>query len=382
MAAATQRKGLPLGLILKGLIALLISVAAFWWAFHDVDMAEVGERLGNSSPLILVVFLFIQLANHFLRTWRWGLLIGPLGPASPRAILAASCIGFPATFFLPLRLGEFVRPVMIQRSGVPFAGAMASVVVERVADGLFNLGLFFLLLSMLPADAPVPDDLRTYSMLALMLFGGALIVLIAIVMIRRPALALIERLMKPIAPGVTDKVLGLLGAFIDGLAPVRSGGRLVLFFVLTVVYWLINGFSTWMLATSYIDDLPVMAGPFAITVVVFAIMIPAGPAFAGTLEAGFKFGLAPFGITAGPAGALALAHHAVQLVMMAILVGFGFMVAEPGQTGPRPGESEGPAPDPTGLPPEAGSMGAASEAASPAAESSPVPAPAPGRPSS
>ena len=332
MAKADRPKGLPLGLLLKGAAALLISAGAFWWAFHDVDLGEVRERLAHSNPLVLILFLFSQLANHLVRTWRWGLLVRPLGPASPRAIFAASSVGFPATFFLPLRLGEFVRPVMISRSGVPFAGAMASVVVERVADGLFNLGLFFALLSSLPASAQVPDDLRTYASIALGLFGGGLVVLVLIVLMQRPAFALIQRLLRPVAPGLASRLLGLLGAFIDGLKALKSPGRLALFVALTATFWLINGFATWWLATTYIPDLPVWAGPFSISVVVFAIMIPAGPAFAGTLEAGFKFGLAPYGVAAGPAGALALAHHAVQLVLMAILAGLGFMAAEPGQT--------------------------------------------------
>ena len=332
MSEGPAARRVSFGFVVKAAIALLISVGAFWWAFHDVDLSEVTARLERTSVVVLLLFLASQLANHLLRTWRWGLLVQPLGPVSPRAIFAASSVGFPATFFLPLRLGEFVRPAMIARSGVPFAGAMASVVVERVADGLFNLGLFFLVLSTLPASAPIPDDLRTYATIALVLFGGGLIALVLIVLMRRPAFALIERMLQPIAPGLAARILGLLGAFIEGLSALKSGGRLVLFVVLTAVYWLINGVATWMLAITYIPELPLIAGPFAISVVVFAIMIPAGPAFAGTLEAGFKFGLVPFGVAAGPAGALALAHHAVQLVMMAMLAGAGFLAAEPAQT--------------------------------------------------
>ena len=330
--SGAQKKGFPFGLLIKGALALLISVVAFWWALHDADFDVVAERLSNSSPAILLLFVVSQLLNHVLRTWRWALLIAPLGQASPRAIFAASSLGYPATFFLPLRLGEFVRPVMISRSGVPFAGGMASVVVERVTDGLFNLGLFFVLFSAMPADAPIPDALRNYSLMALALFGGGLIVLILITLMRRPAFAVIKAILTPFAPGLASRVLGLLGAFIDGLGVLRTPGRIGLFFILTAAFWLINGFATWMLAATYVPELPLWAGPFVVGVMVFAVMIPAGPAFAGTLEAGVKFGLAPYGIAAGPAGAVALALHALQLVVMALLAGIGFLAAEPGQT--------------------------------------------------
>ncbi|MCA9551420.1 MAG: flippase-like domain-containing protein [Myxococcales bacterium] len=331
-------RGSLVGWLLKGGLALGASVGAFWWAFHDVDLTSVTEELKGSSVAVLLTFLVVQLALHGLRVVRWGLLIKPLGPATNRAVFAAASVGFPATFFLPLRLGEFVRPVMISRSGVPFAGAMASVVVERVADGVVNLGLFFLFLRMLPASAPVPDDLRTFSLAALVLFGGALVFLVLACVARRPALSLVERLLSPISETLASRVLGLLDTFIHGVMVLRTPARILGFVSLSLLYWLLNGLVTWYLAQSYIPELPVLAGPFTISVVVFAIMIPAGPAFAGTLEAGCRFGMAPFGIDASAAAVVALAMHALQLVLMAILAGAGFMAAESRQTHkPAPG---------------------------------------------
>lgn len=314
--------------LVKGTIALAASIGALWWAVHGVDLSEVLEKLKGTSFVLLGVFLVGQLVLHGLRAARWGLLVRPLGPVSHRAVFAAASVGFPATFFLPFRLGEFVRPVMISRSGVPFASAMASVVVERVADGVVNLGLFFLFLSMLPESAPVPDDLRTFSLGALVLFGGALVFLIVACVAKGPALRIVERVLAPISSSFATKVLGLLETFIEGVMVLRTPGRIVSFVGLSLVFWVANGLLTWMVAQSYVDGLAVLAGPFTMSVVVFAIMIPAAPGFAGTLEAGFKLGLAPFSVLADDAFVIALAFHAVQLVQMALLAGVGFMTAE------------------------------------------------------
>ena len=43
------------------------------------------------------------------------------------ALFSAASVGIPAAMFLPLRLGELVRPAMIARAGVPFPGAQAEV---------------------------------------------------------------------------------------------------------------------------------------------------------------------------------------------------------------------------------------------------------------
>lgn len=332
--------------LIKGTVALAASAGAFWWAVQGVDLAEVTQQLKGSDLRILILFLLVQLVIHGVRVVRWGLLVRPLGDVSPRAIFAAASVGFPAAFFLPFRLGEFIRPVMLARSGVPFAAAMASVVVERIADGVVNLGLFFIFLTMLPETAPIPDDLRTFSMAALVVFGGGLVCLIMACVAKRPALAITDRLLSPISPTFAAKIMGLMETFIDGVMVLRTPGRIVSFVALSLVFWLSNGAITWVLAQSYVDGLPFLAGPFSISVVVFAVMIPAGPAFAGTLEAGIKFGMAPFGVLANSALVVAVAFHAVQLIQMAIIAGVGFMAAERRQAPWTPPPVEGAAPPP------------------------------------
>lgn len=330
----------------KGGVALAVSVGAIWFALRGVDLGNVKERLKDSDPATLAVFLVVLLAIHIVRVIRWGLLVKPIAPVSNKAIFAAASVGFPATFFLPLRLGEFVRPVMISRSGVPFAAAMASVVVERVADGVVSLGLFFLFLRFLPETARVPDELRTFSTGALIIFGGALIFLIVTCVVRKPAQRLLRKLMSPLPPALVDKIMGLLETFIDGVMVLRTPGRIGAFVGLSLVFWLSNGLITTVLAQSYIEGLPTIAGPFTISVVVFAIMIPAAPGFVGTLQAGFRLGLAPFGIDADSAFVVALAHHALQLAQMAILAGAGFLAADTRQRAAAATPAE-PAPDPS-----------------------------------
>ena len=57
-------------------------------------------------------------------------------------------------------------------------------------------------------------------------------------------------------------------------------------------------------------------------------MIPAGPAFAGTMEAGFRLGLTPYGVTSSEAAVVAIAAHALHLILMAAFAGAGMMVAD------------------------------------------------------
>lgn len=328
-------------LVVKSLVALAVTVVALWWAFEDVDFAEIGPRLAETSPRALAIYVAAQLVVHAVRTVRWALLVMPLGTPSRKAVFSAASVGIPAAMFLPLRLGEFVRPVMIARAGVPFAGGLASVVVERVADGLTNVGLFFALLAIMPESAPIPDQIRLLSKVAFAVFGGAVVVLGAIGYLQEPALQFTRRLLTPISEALATRVDELLRTFLVGLRPLMNAKRLVSFVLLTATYWAINGAATWQLASSYGIELPFIAGPFAISVLVFAVMVPAGPAFAGTMEVGFKAGLAPFQVGPENSALVAIAAHVTLIVVLSVIMGVGFLTAEPTQ---RPTDTEPPPP--------------------------------------
>ncbi|MEQ9495436.1 MAG: lysylphosphatidylglycerol synthase transmembrane domain-containing protein [Deltaproteobacteria bacterium] len=322
MSEPAAAKPSTVSLVLKAVIAIAVTALTLWWAFADVDTERLRSDLARTSTAAVLLFVGAHVVMHAARTVRWALLIAPLG-ASPRLAFSSISVGIPAAFFLPLRLGEFVRPAFCARHGVPFAGAMAAVAVERVADGIVNVGVFFILLRALPESAALPSELTTLSNVALAGFGAGVAFLFATYFARDLVVRTVTAIFAPISPKVGDKIAHLATTFVDGLAGLRSVTRLLGFFATTAVYWGVNGAATWMLASSYVEHVDFVAGPFTVGVTVFAVMIPAGPAFAGTLEAGYRLGLAPFGVPASAAAVVAVVSHAVQLVFMGAIAGVG-----------------------------------------------------------
>lgn len=329
--ARSRRFGV--GFFVKAVVALLVTVVTLWWSTKDANLSDVFSKLGNISAGVLALYVLIQIVVHVLRIIRWGLVMRPLGNPSARAIFSSACAGIPAAFFLPLRLGEFVRPAMISRAGVPFAGAMANVVLERVLDGVVNVGVFFILLRFLPDSASIDPKLRYGTNLAILAFGGALLVLIVSVFAKGPVITLIRKTLGVVSESLSEKVVTLLSTFIDGILALGSLPRIISFIFLTLAYWGLNGAATYMLASSYFPQLPFMSGSFSISVVALAVAIPAGPAFLGPMQAGFKFGLSPFGLSAEEALVVAIAVHALQVVIFAVFAGIGVLTAP--SAGPR-----------------------------------------------
>ncbi len=330
----------PLARLIQVVVALLVSAGALWFSFKDVDLRSLFAKLAASDPKVIVLYALAQVAIHAVRVVRWGLLVRPLGPVSWRAVFSAASVGIPAAMFLPLRLGEFVRPVMMSRAGVPFPSAMASVVTERLADGLTNVGLFFFLLAWMPATVYLPDKVRLMAEVALYGFGGACVAIAVMVWAREKTERVILRVLRPRWPELADRFARLFGVFVAGLRPLLVPRRLIAFVALTILYWAINGGVTTVLARSYGLDIPFLAGPFAIVLVVFAVTLPAGPAFAGTMQIGFLMGLKPFGVTDEQAALVAISVHLIQIVSQALMMGAGFLTAEPGQRA-SPSEPQG-----------------------------------------
>jgi len=189
---------------------------------------------------------------------------------------------------------------------------LATVVVERVIDGLLLVALFFIFLSILPdSGEPAVDAVRISAYLAGVVFVTALIVLVAAYHRRDATVVLLGRLGRMVSAKLTDSLLGLLESFLDGLKVLPNPKRLGLFLVMTVIYWSALGVGmTIMGDAAHIPDLDLTGGFALLTVLTVGIMIPAGPGFTGTFE---------LALTAG-FGLLVLAPESRENIMVYTLV--------------------------------------------------------------
>ena len=80
----------------------------------------------------------------------------------------------------------------------------------------------------------------------------------------------------------------------SALRLVPSRGKLVAFFLLTIVYWGLNGYGMSVLARGFGFDLSPIATYATLGVLVVGVMIPAGPGMVGTFQGAIVVGLALF----------------------------------------------------------------------------------------
>ena len=281
--------------LIQSLVGVGISILAIWLTFRGKDLGAIWLAVKDGDYRYLPVYIVTLGVIHLLRTIRWGLLLEPIVKVPFARLNAVSAVGFTALLILPFRLGEFARPYLIaERPRLRVSAALSSVVVERVADGIFTALLLLVTLFAVPEGTPHLGEIRKAGYLMAALFGGLLGFLVVAYVSRELAVRWVRRLLTPFSPRFATRSSGMLDAFIRGLRLVPSKRKLVLFIALTAAYWMLNGWGMHLMARAFALDLQLIDVFTILGVLVAGVMIPAGPGMVGTFQLACAFGLSLF----------------------------------------------------------------------------------------
>ncbi|MEZ4366985.1 MAG: lysylphosphatidylglycerol synthase transmembrane domain-containing protein [Kofleriaceae bacterium] len=247
-------------------------------AVDAIDLAAFWPYVAGYLGLMAVV--------HFARSWRWNNLLAALGikvPAGP--LLAISSVGFMAILALPARMGEFARPALVRQRGVSASAALGTVAVERIIDGLMIsilvFGAFFSL-----RGPGAPGWMMPTAYIALGVFGAAMLFLVFAMSWPRPTvtfclkLSLLPRLAPRVARAIETKLLEM----IRGFGALRDRPNLIVFLLWTLVYWVANGFTLWLLARGLGQPLTVLGAFATMGMLAVGITLPNSPGMVGQFQ--------------------------------------------------------------------------------------------------
>jgi uncharacterized protein (TIRG00374 family) len=307
----------------QALAGVAISALALWLTLRGKDLELIAAEIRSADYRYVAPYVLVLLAIHLARTVRWGILLEPLARVPFAKLNAASAVGFMALVVLPFRLGEFARPYLVaERPRLRVSAALSSIVVERIADGIFTGLLLVAALLAVPDDAPGVRVLRTGGVLVSLAFAALLVFLALAAGSRARAVGLLTRMLRPLSPRVAERAALRLDAFIHGLRVVPSPPKLALFVVLTATYWGLNAFGMSLLARGFGFDLGPAASCALLGVLVVGVMIPAGPGMIGTFQGAILVGLSMFAsrdVVATRGAAYANVLWAVQLTVQVAL---------------------------------------------------------------
>ncbi len=276
------------GYLLKGRMEPLV--------LTDATGSTAPTGTGWQIPLSgIAIYLLCLSIIHFLRAYRWQPLIRGFvnSPIASNRLNAISAVGFMAMFLLPFRLGELVRPILAQREtgNTPTSSLLASVVLERVADGLIVTLLLGLSLLFTEPEIGRQEALLTGGIAASIVFTAALIILVGMALAQKQTEAVLRLMMTPVPRSLSEKIMGILLEFMRGLRSVPDWTSLVQFIGLSLIYWVFNAFAIWFIAPGFAVPVSFSMAVIMMACVVVGMMIPNSPGNIGTF---WYFLLLPF----------------------------------------------------------------------------------------
>lgn len=290
---------------------------------RGLRLADVLQHIRAVRPLPLVLSILLASLTFPMRALRWQVLLR-LPDGRPFPIVASwhsIAIAYMANNLLPLRAGEVLRAYTASRlTPVRVSTAFASVAVERVFDALTVVAMFVgaLLFAGFSVDVSlggmtVADVTRRTALVA----AAGLLAAAAVLAWPGAAARVIERVVP--WPALSRRLVALLHGVREGLASLKSPGRLAAIVLWSAAIWVVNALSFLALFPAFGIGAGFTGALVVQGVIVLFIAVPSMPGFVGVFEAAIIVALALYAVPQDAALAYALTYHATNFLPITLL---------------------------------------------------------------
>src|SRR5574341_1264328 len=154
-------------------LGLAVSAVFVWIALRNIDLRKAWLALQSANYWWLIPAVAVYFIAVWARAWRWDYLLRPLKRIPLRTMFPIVVIGYMGNNIYPARIGELLRAYVLKRKeNVPVSASLATIVIERVFDGVVMLG--FVIFN-LPALAAISGDSGFVGSIRQVALYGALI---------------------------------------------------------------------------------------------------------------------------------------------------------------------------------------------------------------
>lgn len=305
------------------LFGLAVSLAFLYVGLRGLKLADVWDDMRG----VHVGWLGVGAAIYFFavwgRTWRWHYLLRSIKPVSLGHLFPIVVIGYMGNNVYPFRAGEVIRAYVLKRDEqVSMSASLATIVVERIFDGLVMLIFVFVALPFADFKERWLRDVVFFSTL---LFWGAFLVFLIMALrpdqMRRLYTAVFDRLLPA---RLSEKAKGLAEHFMQGLDNLRRPRDLLMTLVSSVFIWLTETTKYWFVMHAFNFEVSFFVLMVMTAVVNLATTLPSSPGYVGTFDTPGIKTLTAYGVKETVAASYTLVLHAA-LWLPITLLGFFFL---------------------------------------------------------
>ena len=312
-------------------VGLVISAAFLYFSLRGLKLGEVWQAMQSAKYIWLLPGIAVYFVGVWVRSWRWHYLLRPLKKIPTATMFPIVTIGYMGNNIYPARAGEVLRAVILkQREGVPVSASLATVIIERIFDGVVMLGFVFI---NLPELARLTHnsgligsmDIRTLAVVGSAACFGALLIFLLAAMFPQTTERLVDRLL-PLLPGkIRVKTREITLRFLSGLESLRSPVEALMIFLTTVLIWLLETAKYWFVMHAFGFSMTFFGLMLMNGIVNLATTLPSAPGYVGTFDAPGIAVLIAYGIPGEIAAGYTLVLHAALWLPITLLGAFFYL---------------------------------------------------------
>ncbi len=303
---------------------IMVSIVCSWLFVRKIEWSGLSVAFSEAKYIYIFPTVIIIFIAHYFRAVRWEVLLSPIKKVPVLNLFSACMIGFMANNVLPARIGEVIRPVMIARKEkIKVSTSLATIAIERVFDilGIIIIAslLFCFISSNNEANSQVViHQLKKWSAIMASLGICAITILFLLSLYPKRAGAVFEKLLFVFPHHLRDKLVNMLHSFISGLQVFDHKTKLLWVGVLSIVIWLLNAASIYVLSYSFDMGLSFAGSCFVTVCIALAVALPQAPGFIGVFHIATQKSLDVFGIGLSSAQSFAILLWAINFVPITV----------------------------------------------------------------
>jgi hypothetical protein len=273
-------------------LGLAISAIFLWLVLRDINFTAFWGEIRQANYWWLIPGVAVYFLAVWARAWRWHYLLRPLKAIPTRTMFPIVAIGYMGNNIYPARAGEVLRAVVLKRrEGVAISASLATIIVERIFDGVVMLAFIFVNLGALAQVTGGSGVAQGLSIQQIAFWGsavffGAFVAFLLLAMFPRSSERLLAWAAGHLAPvRFRVRIIETGSRFLGGLESLRSPLEILMVFVTSVVIWLLETGKYWFVMHAFNFQVSFFALMLMNGVVNLATTIPSAPGYIGTFDA-------------------------------------------------------------------------------------------------
>jgi glycosyltransferase 2 family protein len=295
-------------------LGIAVSLFFLYFSLRGLRLLDLAAVLKNANYWWLIPGVAVYFLAVWARAWRWHYLLRPIKPIPTRTLFPITVIGYLGNNIFPARAGELLRSVVLKiDQQVAISASLATIIVERIFDGVVMLGFVFVNLAEIANMTAASGFIGNIQQLAFWgvgIFVGALVIFLLAAMFPDRSLALLQIGARILPLRFRQKLLDLAENFLGGLAALRSPVGVLMIFLTSVVIWLLETVKYWLVMHAFPFEVSFFTLMLMNGLVNLATTIPSAPGYIGTFDAPGIAVLSASGVVKSIAAAYTLVLHA------------------------------------------------------------------------